>query len=226
MDKDSDNLVIAHQIALRVVQDSLGILAPWASATLKQSPIAVEAKGMVAMTTAKQLVVWPAQEVIGPLRVVFDAIHLEQGQTKENYWPAWAITNTDNARDPRKQYPKIPYPSTQAPSQDQIQTLKQEIKSTLESLTAEDWDNLSLLMLVLEKYGSYLSFGQPDVAFFDQVKATAAVAAALAKDPDAPHLCLVSADLSGIQDFIYTISSDGAFVLSTNKNIRRITKSW
>jgi CRISPR-associated protein Csm1 len=67
-----------------------------------------------------------------------------------------------------------------------------------------------LLLLLLEKYGSYLSFGQPDVALFDQVKATAAVAAALGENPEAAQLCLISADLSGIQDFIYTISSDGA----------------
>ncbi|MBW4652561.1 MAG: type III-A CRISPR-associated protein Cas10/Csm1 [Kaiparowitsia implicata GSE-PSE-MK54-09C] len=166
--------------------------------------------GASVITTAKDFVAWPAQEEIGPLKVVFDAIHLEQRQTETHYWPAWAITNTDNAHDPRKQYPRIPYPSTQAPSQDQIQTLKQKVKAALEALTTNDWHELSLLILVLEKYGSYLSFGQPDVAFFDQVKATAAVAAALGENPEATQLCLISADLSGIQDFIYTISSDGA----------------
>lgn len=201
---------IAHQIALRVVQDSLGILARWASAALSAAPITLDTKGTAAITTAKQLVAWPAQEEIGPLRVVFDAIHLDRGQTKHHYWPAWAIANTDNARDPRKQYPTLPYPSTQPPASEQIDALKQKIKLAIEALTADDWGNLSLLMLVLEKYGSYLSFGQPDVAFFDQVKATAAVAAALGENPETTQLCLISADLSGIQDFIYTISSDGA----------------
>lgn len=210
MVNNSEKPAIAHQIALRVVQDSLGILAQWASATLEQSPIAVDAKGREANTTAKKLVVWPAQEVIGPLRVVFDAIHLDQGQPQQHFWPAWAIANTENARDLRKQYPKIPYPSTQAPSQAQVEALQQQVKTALEALTTADWGNLPLLLLVLEKYGSYLSFGQPDIAFFDQVKATAAVAAALGENPEAEQLCLISADLSGIQDFIYTISSDGA----------------
>ncbi len=201
---------IAHQIALRVVQDSLGILARWSVAALSEAPVTLDAKGTAAMTTARDLVVWPAQEAIGPLRVVFDAIHLEHGQTQPHFWPAWAIANTETARDSRKQYPKIPYPSNQEPSPAQIQTLKQEVRIALEALTTADWGELPLLLLLIEKYGSYLSFGQPDVAFFDQVKATAAVAAALGPNPEAAQLCLISADLSGIQDFIYTISSDGA----------------
>jgi len=217
MDKDSDNLGTAHQIALRVIQDSLGILARWANSSLEHSPVVVDAKGTAAITCAKQLVVWPAQEVIGPLKVVFDAIHLEQGKAKDeqgkakdNYWPAWAIANTENTRAPKKQYPQIPYPSNDAPTPEQIEDLRTQIGRVMEELTVTDWSNLSLLLLLLEKYGSYLSFGQSDIAFFDQVKATAAVAAALAEHPEATQLCLVSADLSGIQDFIYTISSDGA----------------
>lgn len=39
---------------------------------------------------------------------------------------------------------------------------------------------------------------------------TAAVASALANQPDAEEVCLIAGDLSGIQDFIYTIASDGA----------------
>ncbi len=208
MDRDSNNWVIAHQIALRVVQDALGLLAKWAGATLAQTPIEVD--DLKPISLAKDLVNWPAQQEIGPLRVVFDAIHLDRGQSQLHYWPAWAINNTASARDPRKQYPAIPYPSTQPPSSEQISTLQQEVKTAIEDLTVADWGNLSLLMLVLEKFGSYLSFGQPDIAFFDQVKATAAIAAALAEKPEATKLCLVSGDLSGIQDFIYTISSDGA----------------
>lgn len=41
-------------------------------------------------------------------------------------------------------------------------------------------------------------------------RSTAAVAAALVNNPEPSHLSLVAGDLSGIQKFIYTISSDGA----------------
>lgn len=208
MDKNNDQLETPHGIALRVVQDSLRLLGDWAGVSLTHPP--VDVKDLETITLAKQLVNWPTQAKIGPLMVVFDAIHLDRGQTQEHYWPAWAINNTDNARDARKQYPPIPYPSDQPPSSEQLQALQQETKIAIEGLTVADWGNLSLLMLVLEKYSSFLSLGEPDIAFFDQVKTTAAVAAALVQQPDAAQLCLVSADLSGIQDFIYTISSDGA----------------
>ncbi len=44
----------------------------------------------------------------------------------------------------------------------------------------------------------------------DRARATAAVAAALAEHPDSEKLSLVVGDLSGIQNFIYTIASGGA----------------
>jgi CRISPR-associated protein Csm1 len=208
MDENKDQLETAHGMALRVVQDSLRLLGDWAGVSLTHPPVA--AKDLETIALAKHLVNWPIKATISSLRVVFDAVHLDRGQTQEHYWPAWAINNTDNARDARKPYPTIPYPSTQPPSSEQLQALQQETKTAIEGLTVADWGNLSLLMLVLEKYGSFLSLGEPDIAFFDQVKATAALAAALAEKPEAEQLCLVSGDLSGIQDFIYTISSDGA----------------
>jgi CRISPR-associated protein Csm1 len=42
------------------------------------------------------------------------------------------------------------------------------------------------------------------------VRSTAAVASAIAHNPEADNICLIAGDLSGIQKFIYTISSDGA----------------
>lgn len=207
----------SHQVALRIVQESLAILAAWAGAEIQQQPVEIDSTSMGAIATAKELTAWPDNETIDVLQVIFDAIHLEPEQaqkTEVHYWPAWAINNCDdncnNTHDTQKRYPPIPYPLTQPPSEEQIDALRQQVKQTLENLTAHDWEQLPLLMLILEKYGSYLSFGQANVALFDQVRATAAVAAALAEDPQVEQLCLVAADLSGIQDFIYTISSDGA----------------
>jgi len=210
MVNSSQTTGMTHQIALRVFQEALGRFADWTQAKLDYPPVEVEAAGEEAIAAAKALVEWPTQGKIDALRVVFDAIALEQKQSQHHYWPAWAINNSENARDPRKRYPQIPYPSQSPPSSDQLQALQKEVKAAIEALTSKDWNQLPLLMLMLEKYGSYLSFGQPDVALFDQVKATAAVAVSLIENPAADQLCLVAGNLSGIQDFIYTISSDGA----------------
>ena len=57
---------------------------------------------------------------------------------------------------------------------------------------------------------SSLSLGDENVAFVDLVRSTAAIAAALAENPKAENLSLIVGDLSGVQSFIYTISSAGA----------------
>ncbi|MEA5499345.1 hypothetical protein VB834_09790 [Limnoraphis robusta Tam1] len=69
---------------------------------------------------------------------------------------------------------------------------------------------MSLLTLFVEKYGSCLSFGESDIALIDMARSTAAVACAIAPNLESENICLVAGDLSGIQKFIYTISSDGA----------------
>ena len=209
-------VAIAHQIALRVFQDALIVFAVWADHTkLPHQPIEIAVSGMDAIATAKELLKWPADDApnsrrIGSLRVVFDAIHLQNGASAEHFWPAWAIENTEIPDDALKQYPKIPYPSQQQPSEDQLAALKQKVSTALKKLSSDDWMQLPLLMLFLEKYGSYLSLDKPDIALFDQVKTLSAVAASLGDAPDKDQLCLIAGDLSGIQDFIYTISSDGA----------------
>ncbi|NEQ47569.1 MAG: type III-A CRISPR-associated protein Cas10/Csm1 [Leptolyngbya sp. SIOISBB] len=208
---------LSHQIALNVFQEALLIFGEWSGAAMAYSLTETEQVGQDSIAEAKTLVKWPLSnshnlpsDAIRPLRLVFDVIELDQGQDAVHYWPAWAIENTENPRDSRKHYPKIPYPSPQEPAAEQLQALKEEVKAALEKLTTQDWQELSLLMLLLEKYGSYISFGEPDLAFFDLVKTAASVAVALALNPNTQELCLVAGDLSGIQDFIYTISSDGA----------------
>jgi CRISPR-associated protein Csm1 len=153
---------------------------------------------------AKSLLSWPASGTsLNPLRLLFDRVHLSQGQNREHYWPATFIEGSN---------PQIPYPQFHKPTSEDLDILKQKIKETLtpESLNSADWQNLSLLTLILEKFGSYISFGEEDVSLVDIARSTAAVAAAIANNPGAKDLSLVAGDLSGIQKFIYTISSDGA----------------
>lgn len=81
------------------------------------------------------------------------------------------------------------------------------------------------LMNLLERYGSYVSSGtsRGDVSIFDHSRASAALAVCIAghlnspgetlenvEDPDAERYYFVRGDLSGVQRFIYTITSRGA----------------
>ncbi|OLP19212.1 type III-A CRISPR-associated protein Cas10/Csm1 [Leptolyngbya sp. 'hensonii'] len=188
----------SYQAALQVAQQAIARLAIWVEARFSYQP-----ENLVpAVDRAMKILGWQDAE-IGALCLLFDQVRLpkqgeEEHKAKIHYCPAIAIEDAN---------PPIPYPQTDLPD---LSELKGKIKTALESLTQADWENLSLLTVFLEKYGSFLSFGQPDVALIDQMRITAAIAAALADNPDTEQLSLVAGDLSGIQKFIYTISSDGA----------------
>lgn len=188
--------------ALQVAQQAVTVLAKWAEAELP--PECQQPADSNAITKAKSLLSWPGEGVSpDALRLLFDRVKLSEGQEdKKHYWPATFIGDSK---------PQIPYPLSQKP-EEELEDLKQQVKETLslEGFDNADWQNLSLLTLILEKFGSYLSFGEPDVALVDMARTTAAVAAAIAHNPNATKLSLVTGDLSGIQKFIYTISSDGA----------------
>ncbi|WP_017323994.1 type III-A CRISPR-associated protein Cas10/Csm1 [Synechococcus sp. PCC 7336] len=199
---------ISHQIALNIFQQALLNLAQWANTPLAHQPSPVPPNADRAIQTTKHLTQWLPNATIGPLKVIFDTIALRQTQPCNHYWPPQAIATPPSDRP--NPSPAIPYPTTQPPLQAELDTLKQDIKTALATLTPTDWQNLPYLMLFLEKYGTYLSYTQPDIALYDLVKTTAAIASSLGNTPDAPKLSLIAGDLSGIQDFIYTIASDGA----------------
>lgn len=199
----------AHQEALSIAQQAVSILAKWVGIVPAIDPFAPRTK---AVDVVSKLLGWPAtieqsgsEDLIKPLRVLFDAVNLsnrsDSDRPIQNYWPASYLKD-------REVYPPVPYPQTDRAA---IATLKEPIREAIAALTAEDWQNFSLLLLILEKFGSHVSFGADDnVSLIDFTRTTAAVAAALADHPDASQLSLVNGDLSGIQTFIYTISSDGA----------------
>ncbi|MHC5859955.1 type III-A CRISPR-associated protein Cas10/Csm1, partial [Nostoc sp.] len=142
---------------------------------------------------------------LGVLRLLFDSVKLLQGQSEKYYWKPRKIEDKN---------PIIPYPCTQEPTPSTLENFKREIHKDIDFLknNPEDWNNLSLLTLILEKFGSFISYGEENVALIDIAKTTAAVAAAIVNtnDPKTAKLSIVAGDLSGIQNFIYTISSDGA----------------
>lgn len=193
--------MVSEKVALQVIQQAICTLASWAKASLRDGcQISTEHP---AVTKAKDLLSWKKPE-ISYLSLLFDAVKFTDSKERKfepHYCPAVAIEASDNS------YPSIPYPLTEPPDLEAYKTI---VRTELENLEKKDWQNLSLLTLILEKYGSCLSFGEGNIAFIDMVRSTAAVASAIAQNPGAAQICLIAGDLSGIQKFIYTISSDGA----------------
>lgn len=188
----------SYQSALAVVQSGVQVLSNWTKVTLPQEVYAQSG----AIERAKRLLSWSDEAKPGALRLLFDLVCLSnQGQPTPHYWMPIAIAD---------EQPPVPYPIDQTPTPEAMEKLKHSIREAISALSDLDWENLPLLMLILEKFGSFISLGEADVALIDLVRSTAAVAAALADDPNATHLTLVAGDLSGIQDFIYTIASAGA----------------
>ena len=157
-----------------------------------------------ALRTLESFDSWSENSQILPLRVLFDHVNLNPAHNQEQkyYWLPQAIAN---------EKPPIPYPQKGEPTEDDIREyLKESCTEIKQSLNQETWQNSSWLSLIIEKYGSYIALGNENIALVDLVRSTAAVAAALAKNTDADKLSLIVGDLSGVQKFIYTISSAGA----------------
>lgn len=193
------NNLDAYYYALQVVREGVCILAEWANVELTNKfPFFTETD---AVKRAKHLLSWDSNCKIKPLKSLFDSVKLSRGQDKIHYWHPQAIADKS---------PLIPYPQVNEPVENDFDGLKLEIENSINSLDEKDWENISLLTLILEKYGSFISFGNSDVALIDIVKSTAAVAGTLANNSNLNQLTLIAGDLSGIQKFIYTISSDGA----------------
>jgi len=193
-----NNLDASHY-ALQIVREGVCTLAEWANVELTNKfPSFTETD---AVKRAKHLLSWDSNCKIKPLKSLFDSVKLSLGQDKIHYWHPQAITDES---------PCIPYPQDNEPVENDFKELKLQIENAINSLDEKSWENLSLLTLFLEKYGSFISFGESDISFIDIVRSTAAIAAILASNPENADITLIAGDLSGIQKFIYTISADGA----------------
>lgn len=197
----------SQEVALQVVQQAIAALINWADPDHQLTSEFNSVNENLAVTKAKKILGWEHINV-GTLRLLFDRVKLPDGQgqdpQKRHYHPLVVIANENN------EYPSIPYPLNEEPTQEQQKAFKKQIRDELLPYLSDNWQNLSLLTLIIEKFGSCLSFGESDVALVDMAKSTAAVAATLVNQDNAKNISLIAGDLSGIQNFIYTISSDGA----------------
>ncbi len=190
---------MTEEIALKVMQDAVSVLARWAEAKLPGGCEVLEEK--LAVTEAKEILSWKGEN-LGELELIFDYVKIGKNKLQESihYVPVRAIDDSE---------PTIPYPVEKKEDLN-LDAYKIVVKEAVTNIKPDDWKNLSLLTLIVEKYGSCLSFCQPDVALIDMAKSVAGVACAIAHNSEAKNICLVAGDLSGIQKFIYTISADGA----------------
>lgn len=152
----------------------------------------------------------PRLDLTQPLQSLFPTIFqdVRQDQPAPYYVPPTPLFTTH-----------IPYPIAAehyqgfAPALQRLQTAVHADLATLDRLTTTHPDRVSddLLSLLLEKYGATLPSGvEAHLSLYDYLKLTAAVASCLATAEHTPECLLVAGDLSGIQDFVYTISSRGA----------------
>lgn len=197
----------SQEVALQVIQQAIAALINWADPDHQLPSEFNSVNEHLAVTKAKKILGWEHISV-GTLRLLFDRVKLPDGQGQDpqnrHYHPLVVIANENN------EYPSIPYPLDEEPTQEQQKAFKKQIKDEVLFYLSENWQNLSLLTLIIDKFGSCLSFGESDVALVDMAKSTAAVAAALVNQDNAKSISLIAGDLSGIQNFIYIISSDGA----------------
>jgi CRISPR-associated protein Csm1 len=163
---------------------------------------------------AKKLTNWPKSPMVNPLRSIFDDVGNKEN-SGEHYWPLKSIEN--NASENSSAYPSIPYPIALEQAQSDIAPYREMLIEKIRELVNDtSWSQSTVLGLFLEKYGSCISFGLPDISLNDLTRTTAAVAAALAQAHNAgksiedTNFRLIAGDISGIQSFIYNISSDGA----------------
>ncbi len=137
-----------------------------------------------------------------PLTALFSRITDRDGEAPPAYYhPLTKLCDTP-------QYPRLEKNDLALAAYDNLwQEFEQEFKLINEDLDAER------LLILLEKYTCSVPdcAEYPDVSLFDHTKMTTAlVSCLLLADNEAEPFLLVLGDFSGVQKFVYTISSKGA----------------
>lgn len=200
------NCLDPHQVTLQVLQQAIADLL--GSKLPSECRLSEDAEIVKLVNRVKELLTL-TNEKIDVLSLLFDRIKLPEGkgQINNHYVALQEITCKSS------EYPDLPYPITEKSSQSQLENYQSRIAEEIKfHLSSDRWNNLNFLSFILEKYGSSISYGDTHVALVDATKMTAAVAASLAQNSEAnlQTVHLIAGSLSGIQNFIYTISSDGA----------------
>lgn len=138
-----------------------------------------------------------------PLKSVFSEIHLSKEYTLDN---AYVYPEVD----------KIPFPQKLNNNKSVIsESLKRSFENDYKILHSQEELSNNVLLLFIEKYGGFLPVNRAlqSVPFYDYVKILGATFISLLSEKNSSKdkpLMLIGGDLSGIQDFIFSISSKGA----------------
>ncbi len=108
---------------------------------------------------------------------------------------------------------EVLFPTNERPASDQQRTRQeQRLHAEIAQLTARNLGAEALLegvLFALQRHAWALPSPLPAVSLYDLARTHAALAAALADQPDA-QVALVGGDISGVQDFIYSVTASGA----------------
>ena len=190
---------LSSKSALQVTQQGVKILFDWLEITLPDSWLldrSSDRKIQIAVAEAKELLNWSKY----PQILQYNTSLISDRKNPKIYnWQPKIIENYQ---------PTIPYPQIEKPTAVAIKKFKEKTNQELKQLRlkAADWQNLSFLSMLIEKYGSFISLGTEDIALSDLVVATAALAVVLTEQPKS--LSIIAGNLWGDRQFITHIGYD------------------
>lgn len=134
------------------------------------------------------------------LRSIFSSVTADEVTGNLRYVPVGPLELTEAVIFPQEK-PDL------SPLKAHTNTLKQALGALLDGQPVDE-TRLEAALAVLQRYGWCLPGGQDDVSLYDEARITAALAVCLAQNNQ--QVMLVGGDISGVQDFIYTITDKGA----------------
>ncbi len=195
-------------------QKEILIPSQWLQAVLTARPAALQASQLVAGARQDAR----PGDLKQPLLSVFSSITTGEGAIPAKvYWPK-AVLELKESKESKESVvmPKETVPATSAPWEKFLEkagALKQVYENAPDENLPDFIENLLYLMQLYAwclpcSYQASL----PDVSLYDHSRMSAALAAALSerKEGDAALAQLVGGDISGVQQFIYTITARGA----------------
>ena len=151
----------------------------------------------------------------GQVRSIFYSLTADEKQAPEaKYWPLGELQMEENSLFPEKALPKEQTEDKQADLWRKLRSAAEKLQPAYTS--SDDLSTfIETMLLLLQRYTWSLpnAYGEPlpDVSLYDHSRLTAALATAMEdQGEDGKLALLVGGGISGIQDFIYTITARGA----------------
>ena len=152
-------------------------------------------------------------KIENPLECVLSSVYIGKGKAEKTCYPLGIFHNYFS--------PKKYHKNTRDDYENLFNNFEKEFEGVVKEL------NFNILMNLLEKYTTFIPamMVESDISLFDHLKTTSAIALCLyhfhyneldkniekkIEDRQEKKYIVVAGDISGIQDFIYTITSKGA----------------